>query len=306
MSELTIANGWWEKNHISPSKLSTWTDCQMKFWFRYVQGLRKPPKIWLPQGTAVHIGVEDLLEDLPKGNLKPLEEYTFRAREQWEQECAKSGVYTGKGDLMTGEALERAFDDAMYWLQGFYDAVKDGGLIDGFDVREVAETEIDAIREVKWPGGWDLGELYVRGKIDWVVATDGPVARLADLKTASPSFGWDPSKAHSQVQATAYGFLTGKPTTFDYIVIPKESKYTKSGNLRDNPKKATPYRIATKRHEFHYEMLMHQLRDFVLLSDVHNDYANFHPFPNHTPGKWGSWCGHLCDFQAECRKMHGM
>ena len=49
---------------------------------------------------------------------------------------------------MTEEALERAFDDAMYWLQGFYDAVKDGGLIDGFDVREVRETEIDAIREV--------------------------------------------------------------------------------------------------------------------------------------------------------------
>ena len=178
MSELTIANGWWDKTHISPSKLSTWTDCQMKFWFRYVQGLRKPPKIWLPQGTAVHIGVEDLLEDLPKGTLKPLEEYTLRAREQWDAECAKSGVYTGKGDLMTEEALERAFDDAMYWLQGFYDAVKDGGLIDGFDVREVRETEIDAIREVKWPEGWDLGELHVRGKIDWVVDTSGPVARL--------------------------------------------------------------------------------------------------------------------------------
>ena len=55
----------------------------------------KPPKT-APQGTAVHIGVEDLLEDSPKGTFKPLEEYTLRAREQWDAECAKSGVYTGK------------------------------------------------------------------------------------------------------------------------------------------------------------------------------------------------------------------
>jgi len=306
MSELTLANGWWDKLHISPSKVSTWTDCQMKFWFRYVQGLQKKGALWLPQGTAVHLAVEGLLEDLPKGTVKDADHYIQDAADYWEKEAEEKGIYDKHGNLLEEGAMQRAFEDTTHWFRGFYDSVIDGGLIDGFDVSTVTQTEVDAIRKVEWPEGWDLGELYVRGKIDWVVDTSGDVAQLADLKTANPSFAWDPSKAHAQVQATAYGFLAGKPTNFDYIVIPKESMFTKGGARRDNPKPATPYRVATQRTEFHYEMFLHRLRDFVVLSDVHNDYANFHPFPNHTPGKWGSWCGHMCDYQAECQAMHGL
>ena len=32
-----------------------------------------------------------------------------------------------------------------------------------------------------------MAETFVRGYIDWVVDVDGPVAKLADLKTANPN-----------------------------------------------------------------------------------------------------------------------
>ena len=67
---LQLANGRrWENNHISPSKLDLWSKCSAAFWFRYVMRIRKPGKVWLPQGTAVHAGVEHLLNDLSESNL---------------------------------------------------------------------------------------------------------------------------------------------------------------------------------------------------------------------------------------------
>ena len=78
-------------------------------------------------------------------------------------------------------------------------------------------------------------ETFVRGYIDWVVDVDGPVAKLADLKTANPNprWGWSDNKANAQLQATAYGYLTGKTTEFDYIVIPKRHSYTDGGALKN-------------------------------------------------------------------------
>ena len=65
----------WQKNHISPSKLDLWSKCSAAFWFRYVMGVRKPGKVWLPQGTAVHAGVEHLLNDLSAGVERDKEYY---------------------------------------------------------------------------------------------------------------------------------------------------------------------------------------------------------------------------------------
>ena len=74
----------WQKNHISPSKLDLWSKCSAAFWFRYVMGIRKPGKVWLPQGTAVHAGVEHLLNDLSAGVERDKEYYELMAEMAWE------------------------------------------------------------------------------------------------------------------------------------------------------------------------------------------------------------------------------
>jgi len=298
----------WKINHISPSKLSTWSDCQLKFWFRYVQGIKTPGKVWLPQGTAVHGGVEHLLDDLLIGKEKDLEWYKLKVEEAWEQQVDrdKGVVISKQGFEMSHTEKYQALQEAQHWFAGFYNAIADGKSIAGFDPRTVTKTEVDAIRKVDF-GTDEVMDVHVRGKIDWVVDTNGPIAKLADLKTCHPRYGWTDLKAHAQLQATAYGYLTHKPTDFDYIAIPKEDIFTAGGKPKTVPKPVIPHRATTHRSTFHYEMFERRLRQFVELSDLENEYAAFKPVPNHVPGNWGGqWCGHMCDYQEHCRNLHGV
>ena len=269
------ANGQrWQKNHISPSKLDLWSKCSAAFGFRYVMGIRKPGKVRLPQGTAVHAGVEHLLNDLGAGVNRDKEYYELMAEMAWEEqvEKAKGIVLSKKGWEMTDSQKERAVEEAKYWFSGFYDSLKDGGTIDGFDPRTVTETEVDAIRQVEWgPEGGP--ETYVRGYIDWVIDVNGPVAKLADLKTSNPNprWGWSDAKANATLQATAYGYLTGKPTEFDYIIIPKQELFTAGGATKREIKPVIPYRAKTVRTKLHYDAFLNRLRSFVRDTDLHND-----------------------------------
>lgn len=297
----------WQKNHISPSKLDLWSKCSAAFWFRYVMGIRKPGKVWLPQGTAVHAGVEHLLNDLSAGVERDKEYYELMAEMAWEEQVEKANgtVYSKKGFEMTESQKTQAIDEAKHWFNGFYDALQDGGTIDGFDPRTVTETEVDAIRQVDWgPEGGP--ETYVRGYIDWVVDVSGPVAKLADLKTSNPNprWGWSDNKANAQLQATAYGYMTGKVTEFDYIIIPKQELYTATGMDKRDKKKVVPYRAKTVRTQLHYDAFISRLRAFVRDTDLHNDYKNFKPWPNQKATNYG-WCDNLCDYKEECQAHFG-
>lgn len=305
---LQLANGRrWENNHISPSKLDLWSKCSAAFWFRYVMRIRKPGKVWLPQGTAVHAGVEHLLNDLSAGIQRDKEYYELMAEVAWDEQVERSNgiVYDKKGNPMNSIQVTSAIEEAKYWFNGFYDAMQDNGTIEGFDPRTVTETEVDAIREVDWgPEGGP--ETYIRGYIDWVVDTSGPIAKLADLKTSNPNrrWGWSDKKADGQLQATAYGYLAGKPTDFDYIIIPKEEIFTASGARKNNPTPVRPYRATTRRTEVHYEAFLNRLRAFVRDTDLHNNYADFKPWPNQKPTNYG-WCDQLCDYKEECQAHFG-
>jgi hypothetical protein len=297
----------WQKNHISPSKLDLWSRCSAAFWFRYVLGIKKPGRVWLPQGTAVHAGVEHLLNDLAAGITRDKEYYELMAEMAWDEQIARSNgiVYGKKGGQMTKTQIDNAIEETKYWFNGFYTSLQDEGTIDGFDPRTVTETEVDAIRQVDWgPEGGP--ETYVRGYIDWVVDTSGPVAQLADLKTSNPNrrWGWSDSKADAMLQATAYGYMTGKPTDFDYIIIPKEDIFTAGGARKATPNPVTPYRARTTRHQLHYDAFINRLRAFVRDTDLHNDYQDFKPWPNQKPTNYG-WCDQLCDYKEECQKHYG-
>ena len=104
----------WQKNHISPSKLNLWSQCSAAFWFRYVLGIKKPGKVWLPQGTAVHAGVEHLLNDLSQGITREKEYYQLMAEMAWDEQVEKSQRYrlqqerTGDGRGRKGKCARRS------------------------------------------------------------------------------------------------------------------------------------------------------------------------------------------------------
>lgn len=305
MFEVVEGELWWQNNHISQSKLDLFNKCQLAWWFRYVQKIRKPSKLWLPQGSATHVGVENFLDDLKGDGVKDLTHYLLLMEMYWDE---NSDLILNKdGVEMTAEEKYRALQDAQHWFRGFYENTHKDPTIGGLDLREVTGTEVEMMRKVDW-GDRDGPEIYVRGKIDMVLDLDGPVAKLADLKTSSPnkSYAWTPDKARRKIQATAYGYIVGKPVEFDYIVLPKESRFTKRGNDVKEPAQVVPYRVTTTRNEVDYEMFLNNLHDFVKTVDLENEYAGFRPYATGLiDPKWGNdWCGQLCDYKEECEAKH--
>ena len=59
------------------------------FWFRYVLGVRKPGKGMAPQGTAVHAGVEHLLNDLSAGVQRDKDYYLLMVEMGWDVEKSR-------------------------------------------------------------------------------------------------------------------------------------------------------------------------------------------------------------------------
>ena len=40
--------------NVSASRLSTWQQCRLKFWFRYISGIQRPKSAALHLGSSVH------------------------------------------------------------------------------------------------------------------------------------------------------------------------------------------------------------------------------------------------------------
>ncbi len=295
-SEPVRSNGMrWDNTQISPSKLGLWMKCPAAFYFNYIKRIQRDAKVFFPQGTAVHYGVELLNQDLAKGTPGDEEYYAIKMDDVWQDELHQNNgkFFDFKGNLLTPEQLEYHFNETVRWFGMYYRAARTGAIPD-FDATTVKETELDLMREVIHYEHGPLG-VSVRGKIDWVIDLDGPVARLADLKTASTSWmaRWGTGKADGQLQATAYGYASGKPLDFSYVVIPKAAAKDAASTPIEH------YR--TQRDEKHYRVFEDTMLNFVRQTDVLNNYDGFIPFPNPEPSQH-SHCGKLCDFKAECRK----
>ena len=83
--------------------------------------IRKPGKVWLPQGTAVHAGVEHLLNDLSAGIQRDKEYYELMAEVAWDEQVERSNgvVYDKKGNPMNSIQVDSAIEEAKYWLMAF-------------------------------------------------------------------------------------------------------------------------------------------------------------------------------------------
>ena len=295
-SEMIRADGMkWKNIHLSPSKIGTWLTCTMMFYYNYIRRIPRKSKVFFPQGTVIHYAVELLQNDLAAGKEPDYDYYLMKMEECWLDELSKEGgeIYDNKGNILTTMQLSKALAECERWFTMYYMAAKNNEIPD-FDPSCVKETELDIMREVVHYKHGPLG-VSLRGKVDWAIDLDGPVAKLADLKTASTHWmgRWGQAKADAQLQCTTYGYITGKDTEFSYVVIPKASEKDK------NTTKIEHYK--TSRNKHHYMKLEDVVYNFLIQTDVLNNYEGFVPYPNPKPSAT-QHCDKLCDFKQICFK----
>jgi len=79
-------------SNVSASRLSTWSQCRLKFFFRYVQGLHKPKSPSLHVGSSVHAVLKYWNKARWKGEAPSLKQLHDVYSAAWSDEQGKSPV----------------------------------------------------------------------------------------------------------------------------------------------------------------------------------------------------------------------
>ena len=159
---------------LSPSKISTFTDCGLLFRFSAIDRLPEPPSAVATKGSIVHRALELLHWEEPQGRrtfpaaLAKLE----RARTEFRE-------LADFADLALPESEEQAFfDDAVELVRNYF-ALEDPNDVNAIGVELMLEAQI--------------GTLRLRGIIDRLeIASDGELV-VTDYKT-----GLAPSETYEQ------------------------------------------------------------------------------------------------------------
>lgn len=286
-----MASDGWTLANVSYSMLSTWLTCREKFRLKYVERLKEPDGIYFPQGNTIHSALYDFHQtpDIDSDLLMSM------AETYWAKEIEGRDFYDFKGNRLTAEDIEKAYEDTLRWLRGYVDSVKAG---DFPLINFATPPEQDVSAPV------DGTFFTARGYVDFfpkdvtILPTgeilmdckDGNV-HIGDFKTGSKKFNaWNQVKADIDLQPTVYGYVMGKkPMTFHYVVIEKTASHEKP-SLKH---------IVTKRDETDYAMFERIVKEFERSADRANQYENGIFFPEPTMG-FGRFCSKLCSFKDVC------
>lgn len=286
-----MASDGWTLANVSYSMLSTWLTCREKFRLKYVERLKEPDGIYFPQGNTIHSALYDFHQtpDIDSDLLMSM------AETYWAKEIEGRDFYDFKGNRLTADDIEKAYEDTLRWLRGYVDSVKAG---DFPLINFATPPEQDVSAPV------DGTFFTARGYVDFfpkdvtILPTgeilmdckDGNV-HIGDFKTGSKKFNaWNQVKADIDLQPTVYGYVMGKkPMTFHYVVIEKTASHEKP-SLKH---------IVTKRDETDYAMFERIVKEFERSADRANQYENGIFFPEPTMG-FGRFCSKLCSFKDVC------
>lgn len=286
-----MASDGWTLANVSYSMLSTWLTCREKFRLKYVERLKEPDGIYFPQGNTIHAALYDFHQTPTIDN----ELLLSMAEAYWAKEIEGKEFYDFKGNRLTADDIEEAYEDTLRWLRGYVDSVKAG---DFPLINFATPPEQDVSSQVE-------GTLFqARGYVDFfpkdvtIMPTgeilmdcmDGNV-HIGDFKTGSKKFNaWNQVKADIDLQPTVYGYVMGKkPMTFHYVVIEKTASHEKPSIKH----------IVTKRDEKDYAMFERIVKEFDRSADRLNQYANGIFFPEPEMG-FGRFCSKLCSFKDVC------
>jgi putative RecB family exonuclease len=166
---------------ISPSRITTFTDCPRMFQYQAIDRLEQPPTIWTLKGTLVHAALEGLFTAPPKRRTVDL------AVERLREAAATDSVIEELAALGLDAAPAATFVEDAETLVRNYFALEDPTTIDAVGV----ELRLETLLEI----GGGLEAVPLRGIIDRLDREVGGDLVVVDYKTGrAPGPGRERSK----------------------------------------------------------------------------------------------------------------
>ena len=297
-------HGRWQPTDISPSRLKVWNLCPMKYKYQYVDKLRLPPNYKMEQGSSVH---SVFLEEYLQGGVDDIDALVALIGMDLEARIESSkAVDPSTGEYPTDSVLAQAIADTEIWGKGLLEAAKNGVDPRGnaFEMHDVEKTEGEECVELTLPRTGIT--IRLRGYVD-LYFKDGAIG---DLKLASNYYKavWSEGRAiGEEVQPAMYAKMTGS-NTFRYLIVDKCINSRAPGRPAAAP---TVRWIEIEITDRDMQILMDNLEEFVIMSDIHNGHEDgiFTPRPKYageskrTAGNSAlTFCDHFCDHKARCYK----
>jgi putative RecB family exonuclease len=146
--------------YLSPSSISTWQQCPLKFKYQKIDGLREPPTEATLMGNFVHEIFESLYAAIPE--LRTIEEARSIARTLWDSKYR---------DMASGVVRESQMNQ-FRWNSWFC-------VENLWEIENPPETKVDEI-ELELNG--QLGGVQLKGFVDRITVTNEGII-IGDYKT---------------------------------------------------------------------------------------------------------------------------
>ncbi|MBF0231100.1 MAG: PD-(D/E)XK nuclease family protein [Desulfamplus sp.] len=182
--------------HISHSQISTYQNCSLKYFFRYVEG-RKPESIniSLPFGSSIHTSLATLYRGIKNHQVEPLEAITetFKTCLSLDLDSSDLPIIYSK----TTPDKESAIAMGVKMLEVFYNTVN-------ISDYEVVDVELPLSAPLYTYQGKST-DFKLVGIIDLLLKSPTGDLLVVDFKTASKSISQ--SAVNEDTQLTAYSYL---------------------------------------------------------------------------------------------------
>jgi putative RecB family exonuclease len=182
--------------HISHSQISTYQNCSLKYFFRYVEGRKaESVNIFLPLGSAIHIAIATYHRGLKNGHVEPLQAITdtFKTCLSLDIDNSELPIIYSKTTPDKNSAI--AMGTRM--IETFYNTV------DIADYK-VVDVELPLSAPLYTHEG-QTTEFKLVGIIDLLLKNEAGDILVVDFKTASKSIS--KPAVDEDTQLTAYSYL---------------------------------------------------------------------------------------------------
>ena len=258
--------------YISPSRLSCWMACPLKFRLRYLDGIRSPPTLSMFLGKCCHSGLEAYYRHRQLGIALTAEDVAKKMIDGWDEAIAEEGV------LFKTEADEmKAKLQAVDLVTAYLAHVPDD---------EPRPLAVEARMEYPLVDpftGEDFG-IPLLGIVDLILdEQQGPL--VTDFKTTAR--GGTPAEITHEIQLSSYAYL------FRQLDGREEAGLEIRSLVKTKTPKVEFHHYPT-RSDTHFKRLFSVIREYLDALDCGR--FNFRP---------GFGCS-MCDFrETHCRRWGG-
>ena len=201
-----------QRDYVSYSAISTYLQCPLRYYFRYVEGLEEPfVSASLALGGAVHSAAEFHFNEIMTGSSPPDHDTLLSVFwDEWQSRAETADIRFGKQEdidsiAKTADRIIAAFRES--------DIAKPNGKIIG--VEEELRSQLIA------------GMPDILGRIDVITETDEALT-ITDLKTARTRWSAEQAERSGEqlmlYAALAKDLIPGKPIRLEFAVVTKAAK----------------------------------------------------------------------------------